>query len=123
MNSPTLNQADGHICAGRPRMLTIARLNDEFRSTFEGGRVLMTAAVKALSVELRAAAIVAVQAFKVFTKDNDPFGEHDYASFTLNGQWFFWAIDYYDETCTYRSRDPCDEFVTRVLTLMLAQDY
>src|SRR5262249_16318525 len=29
-----------------------------------------------------------------------------------NGQRFFWAIDYYDETCTYRSRDPCDEFVT-----------
>ena len=39
-----------------------------------------------------------------------------------NGQRFFWAIDYYDETCTYRSRDPCDEFVTtRVLTLMLTQ--
>jgi hypothetical protein len=29
-----------------------------------------------------------------------------------NGQRFFWAIDYYDETCTYRSKDPCDEDVT-----------
>ena len=47
----------------------------------------------------------------------------DCATFTLNGQRFFWAIDYYDETCTYRSKDPCDDFVTtRVLTLMLAED-
>jgi hypothetical protein len=70
------------------------------------------------------AVLLAVENFTVFTKDNDPYGEHDCARFTLNGQCFFWAIDYYDETCTYRSRDPCDEFVTtRVLTLMLAQDY
>ena len=105
-------------------MKTIARLNDEFRSTFENGKLLMTAAVKALSVELRAAAIVAVRAFNAFTKDNDPYEEHDCASFTLNGQCFFWAIDYYDESCTYRSKDPCDEdATTRVLTLMLGQEY
>jgi hypothetical protein len=105
-------------------MKTIARLNDEFRSTFDDGRVLMTATVKALPVEVRAAAIVAVQAHTVFTKDNDPYEEHDWASFELGGQHFVWAIDCYDETCTYRSKDPCDDFVTtRVLTLMLAQDY
>jgi Protein of unknown function (DUF3768) len=124
MNSPALNQIDAHFGAGVPRMRMIARLNDEFRSTFENGKVSMTASVIALPVELRAAAIVAVQAFNVFTQENDPHGEHDCASFTLDAQSFFWAIDYYDETCTYRSRDPCDEFVTtRVLTLMLAQDY
>jgi Protein of unknown function (DUF3768) len=105
-------------------MKTIARLNDEFRSTFEVGKVLMTAAVSTLSAELRAAAIVAVQTFSIFSKDNDPYGEHDCACFTLNGQCFFWAIDYYDETCIYRSKDLCDEDVTtRVPTLMLAQDY
>jgi hypothetical protein len=105
-------------------MSAIARLNDEFRSTFEGGKVLMTASVNALPVELRSAAPVTVQAFTVFTKDNDPYDEHDWAGFTLNGQLFFWTIDYHDETCTYRSKDPCDELVTtRVLTLMLAQKY
>ena len=36
------------------------------------------------SVELRAAAIVAVQAFNVFTKDNDPY--EDCASFELGGR-------------------------------------
>jgi hypothetical protein len=65
-----------------------------------------------------------VQAFTVFTKDDDPYEEHDWANFTLNAQHFFWTIDCYDETCTYRSTDPCDEFVTtRVLTLMLAQEF
>jgi hypothetical protein len=54
-------------------MSAIARLNDEFRSTFEGGKVLMTASVNALPVELRSAALVTVQAFTVFTKDNDPY--------------------------------------------------
>jgi hypothetical protein len=77
----------------------------------------MTAAVNALSVEMRSAAIVAVQPFNVFTKDDDnPYEEHDCARFTLNGQRFFWATDYYDEPCTYRSRDPCDtDKTTRVL--------
>jgi Protein of unknown function (DUF3768) len=98
---------------------TIARLNDEFRSTFKDGRVLMTSAVNSLSVELRAAAIVAVQAL-----EDDPYGEHDWASFELNGEHFVWTIDYFDETCTYRSKDPCDpDITTRVLTLMLAGDY
>ena len=69
MNSPTLNQIDAPFGAGRPRMRMTARLNDEFRSTFEDGRVLMTAAVTALPVELRAAAIVAVQAHTVFTRE------------------------------------------------------
>jgi len=120
---PTLPRCRDRPLIG-PCMKPIARLNDEFRATFEGGKVLITASVQALSVDVRAAAIVAVQGFTVFTKDSDPYGEHDCATFTLNGQRFFWAIDYYDETCTYRSRDPCDEFMTtRVLTLMLAQDY
>jgi Protein of unknown function (DUF3768) len=104
-------------------MSAIARLNDEFRSTFDGGKVLTTASVNKLPAELRSAALVAVQAFTVFTKDDDPYDEHDWASFILNAQRFFWTIDCYDETCTYRSKNSCDEFVTtRVLTLMLAQE-
>jgi len=103
---------------------TIARLNDEFRSTFEGGKVLMTAAVNALPAQIQAAALSAMQTFSAFTEDNDPHGEHDFGSFELAGETFFWKIDYYDETCTYGSEDPCDpDKTTRVLTLMLAKDY
>jgi Protein of unknown function (DUF3768) len=84
----------------------------------------MTAAVNALLVDVRAAAIVALQAFTVFTKDSDPYQEHDFGSFALVSETFFRKIDYYDETCTYGSEDPCDpDKTTRVLTLMLAQDY
>jgi hypothetical protein len=65
-----------------------------------------------------------VQAFIVFTKDNDLHEEHDFGSFELAGETFFWKIEYYDETCTYGSEDPCDpDKTTRVLTLMLASDY
>jgi hypothetical protein len=46
-----------------------------------------------LSVEPRAVAIVAVQAFNIFTK-------LDCASVTLKGRWFFWTIDY-DAASTY----------------------
>lgn len=62
LTAPSISRGD---------MKTIARLNDEFRSTFEDGRVLVTSEVNALSVELRAAAIVAVQAFTAFTKEDD----------------------------------------------------
>jgi Protein of unknown function (DUF3768) len=54
--------------------------------------------------------------------EDDPYGEHDWASFELNGEHFVWTIDYFDETCTYRSKDPCDpDITTRVLTLMLGE--
>jgi hypothetical protein len=105
-------------------MNAIARLNDEFRRSFAGGKVTMTAGVNALPAEQTAAALAAVQQFNDFTKANDPHGEHDFGSFELGGENFFFKIDYYDETCTYGSEDPADEDkTTRVLTVMLASEY
>jgi hypothetical protein len=83
-------------------MKTIARLNDEFRSTFEDGRVFLTPAVQALSVDIRAAAIVAVQAHMAFTKDNDLYDEHDCASFELDGERFVWTVR--QKTCAHPKR-------------------
>jgi hypothetical protein len=40
-----------HPRTAEPAVTTIARLNDEFRSTFEAGKVFMTAAVNALPVD------------------------------------------------------------------------
>jgi Protein of unknown function (DUF3768) len=80
--------------------------------------------VNALRVDLRAAAIVALQAFTAFTRDSNPYQEHDFGSFALVSEPFFCKIGYYDETRTYGSEDPCDsDNTTRVPTLMLAQDY
>src|SRR6266480_1510430 len=97
----------------------IRQLNDAFRRTFSGGRVLMTTGVAALPDMVKAAALQAVAAFGEFTEDNDPHGEHDFGSFELVNRKFFWKIDYYDERCEFGSEDPSDpKKTTRVLTVM-----
>jgi hypothetical protein len=99
-------------------------LNDNFRATFIGGQVYLTAGVSELSMDRKAQALLAVQSFKDFTTDNDPHGEHDFGSFEIAGDKLFWKIDYYDLDCRYGAEDPGDpEKTTRVLTIMLAEEY
>ena len=105
-------------------MNEIARLNDAFRTTFAGGKVMMTCGVDVLPSMVKATALQKVAAFDQFTGDNDPHDEHDFGAFELCGRKFFWKIDYYDERCEYGSEDPADAGkTTRVLTLMLADEY
>jgi len=102
----------------------IRELNDAFRSTFGGGRVVMTSSVDELPPMVKADALHKVATFAEFTKDNDPHGEHDFGSFELVSRKFFWKIDYYDNDLRCGSEDPADpEKTVRVLTLMLAEDY
>jgi hypothetical protein len=99
-------------------------LNDNFRSTFVGGKVVMTAGVGDLSIDVRARVLLLVQRFADFTADNDPYGEHDFGTFEVAGERFFWKIDYYDLLCEYGSEDPADpEKTTGVLTIMLSDEY
>ena len=66
----------------------------------------------------------AVQSYANFTPDNDPHGEHDFGSFEIAGERFFWKIDYYDRRFKAASDDPSDpEKTTRVLTIMRAEEY
>jgi hypothetical protein len=103
---------------------SIAKMNDLFRGTFIGGKVVMTQGVAALPEALRAEVLTAVREFTAFTEDNDPHGEHDFGSFTVGGEEFFFKIDYYDPTMTYGSTNPADPKVTiRVLTIMLVSEY
>lgn len=107
-----------------PRSQAIAALNDAFRQSFVGGRVLMTPGVSDLPPMVVAAALQMVTAFKDFSPDNDPHSEHDFGSFELCSRKFFWKIDYYDPNCEFGSEDPADPAkTTRVLTLMLACEY
>jgi hypothetical protein len=74
--------------------------------------------------EMVKATLQLVASFDDFTEDNDPSGEHDFGSFEVAGEKFFWKIDYYDEVCEFGSEDPADpEKTTRVLTIMLAEEY
>jgi hypothetical protein len=102
----------------------IRELNDAFRRTLRGGRAMMTSGVDELPDCVKAEALVQVAHFSDFTADNDPHGEHDFGSFGLVGRKFFWKIDYYDKHCEFGSEDPSDpEKTTRVLTIMLAEEY
>ncbi len=106
------------------RAACIRVLNDNFRSTFLGGRVVLTRGVSELPLDVKAKALLLVKTFKDFTGDNDPYGEHDFGHFELAGDTFYWKIDYYDSDCQYGSEDPTDpEKTTRVLTIMLAAEY
>jgi Protein of unknown function (DUF3768) len=104
----------------------IRSLNDAFRTTLDPrlGRVMLTAGVDALSNVLKAMLLERVRTFDAFTEDNDPHAEHDFGSIEFLGRKFFWKLDYYDPTLTYGSEDPADPAkTTRVLTIMLAEEY
>lgn len=102
----------------------IAALNDEFRRTFVGGRVLLTPGVGTLADEHRAKLLTTVSSFSAFTPDNDPYSERDFGAIDTEGERFFWKIDYYNSDCTAGSDDPSDPMVTtRVLTVMRADEY
>lgn len=102
----------------------ICELNDAFRKTFAGGKMVMGASVAALPDMVKASALVKVPQFNDFTSDNDPHGEHDFLSFDLCNRTFFWKCDYYNIEMDSGSEDPADpEKTMRVGTLMLADDY
>ena len=102
----------------------ISVLNDNFRTTFLGGRVVMTQGVSQLPLDVQARVLLAVKAFAAFSKSNAPYGEHDFGSFEVQGDTYFWKIDYYDLECRYGAEDPADpEQTTRVLTIMRAEEY
>ena len=108
----------------KDRIGRIRELNDAFRRSFSGGKVMMTSGVAELPNMVKAKALQLVAGFDQFTEDNDPRGEHDFGSFELANRTFFWKIDYYDQRCEFGSEDPSDpKRTTRVLTLMLASEY
>ena len=86
-------------------MTDIKTLNDNFRKTFIGGRVMLTAGIRAKTQDEIAEILEKVRSFDNFTTANDPYGEHDFGSFE------------------YMSENPADPTITnRVLTIMLALD-
>ena len=84
----------------------------------------MTAGVAALGAETAMRIVKTIAAYDGFCHANDPYEEHDFGSFEVEGRTLFFKIDYYDKSRTYHSADPADPSVTeRVITIMLAEEY
>jgi hypothetical protein len=74
----------------------IRALNDTFRQTFIGGKVLLTCSVNLLPEQDKVELLRKVQAFDGFGQSNDPHGEHDILAIEVAGDKYFAKIDYYD---------------------------
>jgi hypothetical protein len=53
----------------------------------------MTAGVQGRGENFLARALVAVRSFNAFDADNDPYAEHDFGAFEIEGTRLFWKID------------------------------
>jgi hypothetical protein len=66
----------------------------------------------------------AVRDYSNFSADNDPYGEHDFGCIAVASHRLFWKFDYYDVDMQMALLDPADDTITtRVLTIMLADEY
>lgn len=102
----------------------IAALNDKARSSFQGCRLYITQGISRFAEEDQEIIFSKVRTFNEFNEDNDPYGEHDFGSFSYQGQKIYWKFDYYDTLDQYRSPDPSNTQITnRVLTILLAEEY
>jgi hypothetical protein len=102
----------------------VRALNDQLRSTFVGGAVLVTPGFEGLPLEKRRRILAELRSFDAFDADNDPHGEHDCAILEAEGERILFKIDYFDREVNLHSPDPTDPAVTtRVLTIMLADEY
>lgn len=102
----------------------VRELNDNLRVRGRGGRLCISRGVVGLGPEAFAELRAAIAAFADFSKDNDPYDEHDFGVIEFQRERFFWKVDCYDTSNTYGSPDPSDPSVTsRILTIMLAGEY
>lgn len=102
----------------------IRALNDGLRQNHVGGRIVATPGVMAEGPDFLVTALAAIAQFDRFESGNDPYDEHDFGAIVVSDQKMFWKIDYYDLTLTAGADDPSDPGqTTRVLTIMLAEEY
>ena len=58
-------------------MTDIKTLNDNFRKTFSGGKVMLTCGINAKKQNELAEILNQVRCFNEFTQENDPYNEHE----------------------------------------------
>jgi Protein of unknown function (DUF3768) len=104
------------------RLAEIRRLNDEFRTTFRGGRILFTGSVAALPAMVKAALLGQIASFISFQGNASE--ERDYGSFEYCNREISWKIEYWDLNLVKLSEDPADPAKTnRPMIVGLRQDW
>ncbi len=103
----------------------IRQLNDELRGgNCLKGQIVITSGIAALGDDFKLQVAKAVSKFDTFTPENDPHQEHDFGSIEVGNHKVFFKIDYYDLELKMHSPDASDpDVTTRVLTIMLAEEY
>jgi len=102
----------------------IRKLNDELRQNLATGTALITCGVAALGAEAIARIVKTIAIYDDFCHDNDPYEEHDFGAFEIDGHKLFFKIDYYDTLRRSHSPDLSDPSGTeRVITIMLVEEY
>lgn len=119
----TITHAEQKTVDDRRKM--IAELNDQFRMTGNGGKIVLTQGVANLGEDMVFKIILALRGYADWGQENDPWGEHDFGIIKLaETRKVYFKIDYYDTRMEYGSDDPSDpKKTTRVLTLMLPEEY
>ena len=107
----------------------IRALNDELRQNLTTGTAFMTAGVAALGAEAVARIVKTIAVYDDFCHANDPYEEHDFGSFEVDGHTIFFKIDYFDKaraslagpdrSVGHRARDH-DHVGGRILTVSAA---
>ena len=99
----------------------IRTLNDELRRNLPNCHAVITNGIAALGPETVTRIVKTIAVYDDFCHANDPYGEHDFGSFKADGAMIFFKIDLYEEPDV---KNPNGEpVVTRVLTIMLAEEY
>jgi len=113
-----------------PRAKRIAALNDQLRRNPVNralGQVLLSSGIAARGAEFKAMVFMALARMqaKDFKRGNDPYGERDFNSFTIDGKLCLMKFGYFAKDDLRRaSDDPADPAkTTRVMTVMLADEY
>ncbi len=99
----------------------IRALNDELRQHLIGGHAVITPGIAALGQAAVERLVKAIAVFDDFCHANDPYQEHDFGCFEVDGQRIMFKIDLYEEPNVKSANE--EPVVSRVLTIMLAEEY
>jgi hypothetical protein len=110
------------------RRQAVAALNDAFRTSLTGGRVVMTTLVAELAPAESLALLSKVQQFDFTAADpgDNPYGTNDFGAIKHGDETFYFKIDYYASGHDYMyasDRPDRSDCTDRVLTIMSAEEY